>query len=70
MKTFIYTVGPVLKESGELLIAVSHIRVAKDSYKPWISCIGTFLQAVGCKRFFEALPLQPLAFDMSSLTYA
>lgn len=70
MKTFIQTVGPVLKDAGELLIAVSQIRVAKDSYKPWISCIGTFLQAVGCKRFFDALPLQPLSFDMASQTYA
>ena len=25
---------------------------------------------MGCKRFFETLPLQLLDFDMSSLTYA
>lgn len=57
MKTFIQQVGSVLPQSADLLQGVSTLRVAKDSYKPWISCIGAFLLAVGCQRFFTALPL-------------
>jgi hypothetical protein len=70
MKTFVQAVGSVLLNSSDLLLSVSTIRVAKDSYKPWISCIGSFLVAMGCKRFFETLPLQLLNYDMGSLTYA
>jgi hypothetical protein len=70
MKTFIQTVGSALKECGELLLAISKINVAKDSYKSWISCIGSFLLAMGCPKFFASLPLQLLEFDMASLNYA
>jgi hypothetical protein len=53
MKTFIQTVGSHIKDSGELLVAISQIKVAKESYKSWISCIGSFLLAMGCPKFFE-----------------
>ena len=48
MKTFIQRVGSALKSAGDLLVAVSQIKVAKESYKSWISCIGSFLIAAGC----------------------
>lgn len=71
MKTFINQVGSVLPQSSELLQAMSQVKLAtKDNYKPWIGCIGAFLKAVGCDRFFKALPLQLLEHDMTSLTYA
>jgi hypothetical protein len=57
MKTFIQSVGSSVKDSSELLISVAQLRVSRESYKAWISCIGSFLLAVGCKKFFEALPL-------------
>ena len=57
MKTFIQAVGTALKDAGELLVNISQLKLSKDSYKPWISCIGSFLVAMGCPRFFEALPL-------------
>jgi len=52
MKTFIQQVGSSLKDAGELLVAISQIKVAKESYKSWISCIGAFLVAMGAQRFF------------------
>jgi hypothetical protein len=70
MKTFIQAVGASLKDAGELLLAISQIKVNKDCYKAWTSCIGSFLLAMGCPRFFEALPLYLLEHDMNSLTYA
>ena len=59
-----------MKDSGELLLAISHLKLTKDSYKPWIECIGSFLLAMGCPKFFEALPLQLLEHDLTSLSYA
>jgi len=70
MKTFISTVGGSLKDAGDLLVAISDLKVSKEAYKAWISCIGSFLLALGCPRFFAALPLQLLENDMTSLTYA
>jgi hypothetical protein len=52
MKTFIQTVGSALKDAGELLVAISQLKLTKDSYKPWIECIGSFLLAMGCPKFF------------------
>ena len=48
MKTFVQTVGTSLKDSGDLLLTVASLNVAKESYKAWTSCIGSFLSAVGC----------------------
>jgi hypothetical protein len=48
MKTFVQTVGASLKDSGDLLLTVASLNVAKESYKAWTSCIGSFLSAVGC----------------------
>ena len=50
-------------------MAISQIKLHKDSYKAWISCIGSFLIAMGCPKFFKALPLQLLEHDLNSLSY-
>lgn len=70
MKTFISTVGSSVKESSELLNAVAQLHVPKETYKTWTSCIGAFLRVVREQKFFSALPLQLLEFDLNSLTYA
>lgn len=70
MRTFIQTVGSVIRDAGELLHAVAQLHASKDSYKTWTSCIAAFLQAVREQKFFAALPLKLLDFDLGSLTFA
>ena len=52
IKTFIQTVGQVLPQAPELLQSLAQLKISKDTYKPWLSCIGAFLTAVGGERFF------------------
>jgi len=51
-------------------LVISEIKVRKYVYDSWTTCIGAFLGALGCDKFFKTLPLRLTEFDMNSLTYA
>ena len=47
MKAFIQTVGSAVPEAPELLVVVAGLKTWKESYQPWISCLGSFFSAIG-----------------------
>ena len=43
VKTFVSTVGSAIPEASDLLHAVATLKIKKESYSIWISCIAAFL---------------------------
>ena len=69
--TFVEKAGRALPSDqiADLLRLVSELKIGGRTYLVWNECIGAFMQAMGCEKFFEILPLELLNHDMQSLTY-
>lgn len=72
VKVFIEKIGLSLpeKQSAELLLIISQLKVNKESYEAWTDTLGTFMKVLGPAVFFQNLPLRLCSFDLNSLTYA
>lgn len=51
-QTFVNQVGEAVQEVGELLKAVTNLKVKRNIYEIWTACIGTFMQKLGAEKFF------------------
>lgn len=58
------------KVLSDFLVVVSELHVKHYFFDAWTDCIGSFLSTMGCKAFFETLPLNLVKYDMNSLTYS
>lgn len=72
VKVFVERIGATLpeKQSAELLLIISQLRVNKESYEAWTDTLGTFMKVLGPQVFFSNLPLRLCSFDLNSLSYA